>query len=424
MKTPEELRSFFWEEDSKNGFIIRSQYNEIKKALSADNIDWAEAQLIKIKLHAIENTEYYKDYSISDTFPVLTKMDYIENNEAHKAKKGFVGPMHISSTSGSTGIPFSVLQDYKKRQRTIADLKVYGELCDYPTHERMVFLRALHGKKRPKEQEEAENIYYVDTANLDEKNLETMTQAILEKKPRILTSYPSTLTVLAKYIQEKGISSDLFTMRSVLVGGEALSDEDRELLGNVFGCKIYRRYSDQELGIFGQDLADGGNYYLNWGSYYFECLKTESDEPTADGEVGRIVVTDLFNYAFPLIRYDTGDLGIMVRPLDGKLPYFKEVFGRGVDVLYNTKGEMLSPGIICMATWGLEGIRQWQLIQEDEKNYTVKLNCPKPIDTTTLINNYHHVFGDDAVIKVEYVEEIPVTASNKRRAMQCKLKIK
>lgn len=169
--------------------------------MSSENIDWVHEQCRAVKKHAIEQTEYYKNYNVDDEFPVVDKMSILANYEKHKAKSGFDLPIHISSTSGSTGTPFEVQQDYKKRMRNIADLKVYGEMCDYPSHERMVFFRVLGEKlHRTPEQEDAENIYYIDSSDLGEKHLAEMLNAIIDKKPRIIFSYASTLVELAKYI--------------------------------------------------------------------------------------------------------------------------------------------------------------------------------------------------------------------------------
>ena len=51
------------------------------------------------------------------------------------------------------------------------------------------------------------------------------------------------------------------------------------------------------------------------------------------GELGRIVVTDFYNKAFPMIRYDTGDTGIYQEVIDEKgrkHGYFTEIYGRVV----------------------------------------------------------------------------------------------
>lgn len=249
-----------------NGGVIFNQYEEIKQVLHDKDKVWVQRRLKDIKLHAIEQIEFYKNYQLTDDFPVVNKMILIENHDACLAKSGYQTSTHISSTSGSTGTPFSVTQDFKKRNRTIADLKVFGELCNYPSHERMVFFRVINSKlHRTPEQEDRENIYYIDSSDLRDAHLEEMKNALLEKKPRSVFSYSSTLVELAKYIDRTGIPKNGFSTNSVLTGGEGLSDENRKLLEKVFGCTVYRRYSDMELGILGQDMGNGSGYILNWG---------------------------------------------------------------------------------------------------------------------------------------------------------------
>lgn len=274
---------------------------------------------------------------------------------------------------------------------------------------------------RTKEQEERENIFYIDSSDLSDSYLEEMRNAMVEKQPRIIFSYSSTLVELAKYIEKTGTDAAAFGLKSVLTGGEGISEENRQLLERVFGAKVYRRYSNMEMGILGQDMGDGGSYRLNWGSYYFECLKIDCDEPARPGEVGRIVITDLFNYAFPMIRYDTGDLGVMEYPQD-EMPRLKEIYGRSRDCVYDTEGRLLSPAKISVSMWGIHGIKQWQFIQEGKNSYVMKLNCEGDADISEIIDKLKVVLGHDAEIEIQYVEEIPVVSSNKRRAVICNYK--
>ena len=246
-----------------------------------------------------------------------------------------------------------------------------------------------------------------------------MKNTLLEKKPRIVFSYSSTLVELAKYIGRTGIPKSGFSTKSVLTGGEGLSDENRKLLEKVFGCTVYRRYSDMELGILGQDMGNGSEYILNWGSYYFETLKINSDEPTAPGEAGRIVITDLFNYAFPMIRYDTGDLGVLDDSNPNEFPKLKEIYGRVRDCVYATDGRLISPAKVSVMMWGSESVKQWQFIQETKNDYVLKLNCDKKIEEQVYIEKFKSLLGADAGITVQFVDEIPVTSSNKRRAVIC-----
>lgn len=413
----EVLRNNFWEEDRMNGGEIRSQYDEIKAVLEKRDMAWVMEQYQKVKEHAIRETEFYRKFKLDDEFPVMNKSLLIKNMAACKAKSGFEGPLHVSHTSGSTGTPFEVVQDSRKRKRTIADLKVYGELCDYPSHERMIFFRIINDTlHRTREQEERENIFYIDSSLLDPAHLQKMMEAVLEKRPRIVFSYASTLSELTRYIEKCSIPPERFTMKSILTAGEALPDEERKRMERVYGCRVYRRYSDMELGILGQDMGDGGDYSLNYGSYYFECLKMDSDEHAADGEAGRIVITDLFNYAFPMIRYDTGDLGIMVHE-EGEFPRLREIYGRDRDCVYTPDGILLAPAKISTSMWGIQGLRQWQFIQNTKNTYTIRLNGTEELDAQLVVDKLNRILGAQAAIRVQMEDDIPVLASNKRRAI-------
>lgn len=415
MNISRKLAIDFWDEDKKNGSIIRNQYDEIKQILNHYDRTWIENQLIKIKKHSIEHTEFYKKYNIDDIFPVVNKTFILDNYDAMLADSGFELPTHISSTSGSTGTPFKVVQDMKKRKRTIADLQIMGELAEYNSHERMVFFRVLHqNSRRSAEQENKENIYYIDCSDLSSVGLNNMYCELTEKKPVCIMSYTSTLVELAKYIIQSSYAK--IPLKSIITIGEGVSEENHRLLTEAFDGKVYRRYSDMELGILAQDNGNRGEYRLNWGSFYFECLKLNSDEPAEENETGRIVITDLFNYALPMIRYDTGDLGVMGHNSLG-IPVLKEIHGRERDCIYSASGELVSPAKISVSMWGIDSIKQWQFIQNTKTGYTLKLNADINNDYSDIIKTLKSVLGENANIDMEFVDDIPVLSSNKRRAV-------
>ena len=69
--------------------------------------------------------------------------------------------------------------------------------------------------------------------------------------------------------------------------------------------------------------------------------------------------------------------------------------------------------------WGSDGVKQWQFIQETKDKYVLKLNCEKDVDTDTYVKKFKGLLGESADIEVQLVDEIPVTSSNKRRAVIC-----
>ena len=168
----------------------------------------------------------------------------------------------------------------------------------------------------------------------------------------------------------------------------------------------------------GQQGIDGGTeYYLNHASYYFEVLKLDEDVPAENGELGRIVITDLYNYAFPLIRYDTGDTGILSagNRISKGWPYISKLYGRRLDLIFDTLGNPVQPMALARVLKNLKGIIQWQFVQTAEKEYKIRLNMEKTISVDACIRELHEILGEDAVIAVELVDEIPILSSGKRK---------
>lgn len=152
-----------------------------------------------------------------------------------------------------------------------------------------------------------------------------------------------------------------------------------------------------------------------------EILDIEKDVPVEDGVVGRIVVTDLYNKAMPIIRYDTGDLGAISHHsrCGEKGKVLTSVEGRRIDCIYSTTGNMLSPITVINTMWEFKDILQYQFIQHNTKEYEIKINCHSAIYDREeyLVRALKDIVGQDALINVSYVKEIPMLASGKRKCV-------
>jgi phenylacetate-CoA ligase len=174
------------------------------------------------------------------------------------------------------------------------------------------------------------------------------------------------------------------------------------------------RYSNNESGIMAQQITEGDlRFRINDSSYLFEILDLEKDEPVVNGQPGRIILTDLYNFAMPLIRYDTGDIGILEKDELGT-PYFTEIRGRRVDQLYDTRGNLMSSHLsLRLMDYG--HFKQYQLVQKSRTEYHINLNTNFKVDEDRIVSDYKVYFGEDADIKINYVNEIPTLSSGKRR---------
>jgi phenylacetate-CoA ligase len=136
--------------------------------------------------------------------------------------------------------------------------------------------------------------------------------------------------------------------------------------------------------------------------------------------LGRIVITDLFNYSMPMIRYDTGDIGMFenLPTKSNPFPVLKNIEGRKMDSVYDTKGKIISSFVIYFYFYKYYPLlKQHQFIQIGKKEYLIKLNTYTGSfeHEQKLIESIQEDFGKDAFVKISLVNEIPSLSSGKRK---------
>lgn len=416
----------FWINDFIHGGKIRKAYKDIEDCYYNGNKN-EQDEISKLIEHAKKTTKFYSKYDAKkiEDMPVINKSIIVENYDDIRSNLYLTEDLHKMSTSGSTGTPLTVVQDAKKRKRVIAEVMFFGKVCGYKFGQRQIFFRVwVNSVKKSKLQRFLQNMITEDISNLDEKKMNEIEEILKnDQKIKNILSYASTLGQVSKYLLKKGYSPKDFSVTSIISGSELLQDETRENLKKVFNCNIVSRYANEENGIMGQECVTNQEIHLNTADYYFEFLKLDEDKPARKGELARIVVTDLYNYALPMIRYDTGDLAIVGESeCNIKTNVIKEIFGRRVDMIFNTKGETLSPHSITNNMWGTKNIKQFKFIQTNKKEYKILINPDKDFKKEEgekeLKEKFIKLLGKDAIIAFEYTDEIPVLASGKRKYIE------
>lgn len=422
------LRYSYWVNDWLHGSPIRKEYNEIRKISKGgtEAIRLQKEKLLATLAYAVNNTEFYSKCDPTNlySFPVVNKIILQVNHDKIAVPieniPGQKGEVHIQSTSGSTGTPFRVRQDTIKRNRRIAELKYFGELVGFSSHEPLCQLRIwTKWQSKSRWQSFKENIYPFNIADMSDAHLEEMIHLINKKKIVSLRSYASSYKIIADFVKRRNLKVP--SLKICIAGSESLEEDVRESVKNNLDCDIVSQYADEECGILAQESLKGKpmNFYLNHASYYFEVLKMDSDETAEYGELGRIVITDLTNRAFPMVRYDTGDVGILqvADKNSNGFPFISSLFGRRLDLVYDTSGKPIHPMVLSRVLKNFDHIIQWQFLQTDKTEYTLKLNINDNLDQEKIIKELKEYFGNDARIKIEYVDSIPVLKSGKRKAV-------
>ncbi|MDE7236713.1 MAG: hypothetical protein K2N66_02700 [Paramuribaculum sp.] len=359
--------------------------------------------------------------NLSD-WPVINKNELRENKESHLSSLYKEEELISMSTSGSTGTPFSCLQDVNKKKKVNAEVIYYSGKTGYKIGQRIIYIRSLVKKvaKSPLQQF-LSNIYQLNSKDLSDKGIEELLFQIKKLSSgsgAMILSYASTLDAFRRYFDKHGFDAvkdcKIF---GIISGSEMLYDVTRESMEHAFGCKCFSRYSNEENGILGQDEVENNVFLDNRASYIVEILKFDSDEPASIGEVGRVVVTDLHNYAMPMVRYDTGDAGAWVEVMykNQKRTAIGKFAGRAVDIVFDCEGNQISPHMVTNGMWKFEGISQFQFVQKTKNDSEMRVCAGSSYDEAELLDILHSIVGEKANIQIKSIDEIPILSSGKRR---------
>ncbi|MCJ7837749.1 MAG: hypothetical protein MUP61_00860 [Burkholderiales bacterium] len=196
--------------------------------------------------------------------------------------------------------------------------------------------------------------------------------------PDYLLVYPSNLAALLDLFEQRGLK--LRRLRQIRTINETLTPGIRESARKVLGAEIADTYSSAEVGVVAAQCPDGDAYHVMAESVIVEVLN-EHDEACTPGQIGRVVVTDLQNFATPLIRYDLGDYAEAAEPCPcGRgLPTLKRILGRRRNMVRLPDGRLLWPGIGGLRYRDIAAIRQFQFIQRELETIEVRLVADTPL---------------------------------------------
>lgn len=419
----------FWHLDNFKGKKVRTAYLDIKKIdkMDSDNkyiSDYQKKAWEELKQHACSTTKFYEKYKNSsfEQFPVITKNDLKNNLQNFMSDVYDREELFQMSTSGSTGTPFVCYQDERKKRRVNAEIIYYSEKAGYKLGRNLSYIRTIvKQNKKSNFRQFLQNQTLIHCEKLNDEGIETILKQLekmSKKGPVTLLAYASTYTAIKDYAERNQCKKfDNCNMRGIISGSEMLYDSTREAMKRLFGTRVVSRYSNEENGVLGQDEGRNNIFPINEADYLIEIVD-DNDNPVSDGQLGRIVVTDLYNYAMPLIRYDTGDMGaITVLNINGRDKRVISNFsGRRVDVIFDVDGNALSPFLITNKMWSFTDIKQFQFVQKSKNEYHIKLNANINIQRKNeLVELMKEILGQEARLTVENVDEIPVLASGKRR---------
>ena len=195
-----------------------------------------------------------------------------------------------------------------------------------------------------------------------EADVEAQIAWLRQENPGYFLTYPSLLREMARASLSGGIRIPGLLQARTL--SEIVTSELRQLCREAWGVPLIDMYSSEEVGFIAAQCPDHEHYHVHAETLLVEVLD-EGGRPCAPGEVGRVVVTDLHNFATPLIRYDLGDFAEVGPPCPcGRgLPVFARIIGRTRNALVTAHGKRHYPLLGQTGFLDIAPILQHQFVQ-------------------------------------------------------------
>jgi phenylacetate-CoA ligase len=254
---------------------------------------------------------------------------------------------------------------------------------------------------------------YLNPYEYSDHEMRRFVERLVRFQPDVLLGYTNSLYFLAKHVQAAGIRS--IRPRGIICGGEPLHPEGRLLLESVFHSKVFLRYGSREADIIASECQHG-RMHVNDDNLLVELL-------TDPGEVfGKVLVTDLWNFAMPLIRYDLEDFASWA---DGTCPC-----GRGLSILAGIEGrrsEMFrtQDGRMVSGLWftsfmrEIPELKRYQVHQTGYRTFRIRIvtdpNLPPEEVLRPAISQIRSRFGEDTSIEIIRETEIKQVGTGKFR---------
>ena len=357
------------------------------------------------------------------SIPLLTREDLQESREALVADNFDRARLQRNQTGGSTGNPVA-FYDYEankalqkavtSRSRSWAGFEegqrmaiVWGAARDLPNwswFERQKIHRVLNQRWL--------NSYHLTPATMAE-----FAERMIRWQPRYILGYATGLYAFARFLRDQKLER----IRPVAVetSAEKLWDYQRELIEDVFRCKVFDAYGARDVSNIAFECEEHTGLHVLSDNVFLELL--ENGEPAPTGTAGEVVVTKLTNFAMPLIRYRNGDLATASGqdcPCGRPLPLLSEVVGRSNDVIATPSGELVHAAYFSRVLYGVEGIRQFQVWQPALDRIEIKLCSDRELAEETLDGLRATVvrqLGPQIEVTVRCVDAIEPTPTGKHR---------
>lgn len=378
--------------------------------------------------HCFENVPFYKNLfrqlklkrsdftSLQDLskIPLLNKTVLQEKNDEFKALNFQKYKPRAIHTSGTTGTPLTVYWDLDSNILELTCQWRHFAWAGYRLGDPFLDFRSRIWEKP--------SLFYwnrqcrgleIPSDSVDESNIHIIASLLKKYQVKLWRGHPSAIHDLCCLLNDAGISE--VKPKCICTAAEAVLNHHRQFIENWSCVPVCDSYGLKEHNALVCQCPQGG-YHIASEYGIVEILK---DDGTAarPGEEGRIIATGLHNRAFPLLRYDTKDYGVLSEndcSCGIKLPLLERITGRIDDRIRDASGRWISG--LHFAFFSVKGVRMAQLIQERTGELDIYVVPGSSFDQETgkeILKELQRKIGTEMAFRLQIVDEVPYKKDGK-----------
>jgi len=311
----------------------------------------------------------------------------------------------LGETGGSTGEPFRYFISENQRDAVNAAVTRGFGWAGYKHGDTMVTMSG-DGLGSPPELK-------LNTIGMNEEIMDGFIERIRELKPDGYRGLPYPMTLFCKHLARNSYADELVKEYAITTS-ENLLDDQREYIGEYLG-EVFNQYGANDGGASAMECEVHSGLHIASEIAIFEVVDAE-DNVLPPGCEGQLVVTSLYNYSMPWIRYRSNDVGMISTeacPCGRTLPLLINLQGRVTDFIVTDKATF-SGTALCNAINHLP-MRAYQF-EQTKRNYIevriVKESSYSESDTE-FIESVIRKYDPDVNLSFDYVDSIPQTPAGK-----------
>jgi phenylacetate-CoA ligase len=238
-------------------------------------------------------------------------------------------------------------------------------------------------------------------------------KVLAQEAPVYVNTLPSNILRLAVEARCTGLAPRIPFIVSV---AEFLPVEVIEAAREVFGSRIINVLSSAEGGVIAIECPESGLFHIQSEQVLAEIIRKDGSI-CEEGEVGELVVTPLYSYATPLLRYRSGDY-VEKGPkcsCGRNLPTISRILGRKEHMFHFPDGTRKLPAVNRVKITEILGHDSWVLVQIGPVLAELRIGHSPPDEVRApLLELATQALGNDFKVEIKSVDSLPPTSGGKR----------